>query len=323
MVESHFYTLKLKTLVRTRSPAELEFCGLICLTAKSIATISSMELSEADLFTDAEIEDHNFNDEWELSSLNQDFSFTNIWDCFQETLSSESNNSCSPCFEAPLTPANIEEPTEKFPEPDKNWSFSSTNMGILSFGHPCSDERLKTVEAVIKVSNNAKVKRSATGNQEHVIAERKRREKISEHLFTLYKIIPGMKRKLKTLEEQAAKETVKSIFVSSEKSQPFISDDKSGDDPPSPDTHLNIEAKIAAKIVLIKIHCKNRRGMLLKALSEIEKFHLSVISSSSLPFSDQFLDITVTAQVEEGFSMTVKDLLKKLNTGFRKFMSRD
>ncbi|ONK57949.1 uncharacterized protein A4U43_C09F5960 [Asparagus officinalis] len=299
-----------------------------------------MELSAADLFTNPEIEDLNFVDEWELSSLDQDFSLTNIWDCFRETLSSESYNSCSPCFEAPLTPANIGEPTEKFPEPDKNWSFSSTNTGILSFGHPCSDERLKTVEVVIKESKNAKVKRSATGNQEHVIAERKRREKISEHLFTLHKIIPGTKRrdkasilkdtidymkemaqKLKTLEEQATKETVKSVSVSCKKSQPSgISDEESGDNPPSADTQFNIEAKISAKIVLIKIHCKNQRGMLLKALGEIEKSHLSVISASSLPFSDQFLDITVTAQVEEGFSMTVKDLLKKLNTAFRMFM---
>ncbi|ONK57956.1 uncharacterized protein A4U43_C09F6090 [Asparagus officinalis] len=299
-----------------------------------------MELSAADLFTDQEIEDLSFIDEWELSSLDQDFSSTNIWDCFQETQSSESYNSSSPCFESPLTPASIMEPVDKFLTPNKNWSFSSTNTGILSFGHPCSDEGFKTVEAAIMESKNVKVKRSATGNQEHVIAERKRREKLSEHLFTLSKIIPGTKRrdkasilkdtidylkemvqKLKTLEEQVAKRTMKSIFIPSEKSQSSgVGDVESGGNPPSADTLLEIEAKMSANIVLIKTHCKNRRGVLLKALDEIEKLHLSVISSSSLPFSDQFLDITVTAQVEEGFSMTVKDLLKKLNTSFREFM---
>ncbi|ONK57954.1 uncharacterized protein A4U43_C09F6070 [Asparagus officinalis] len=203
----------------------------------------------------------------------------------------------------------------------------------------CFQTHPSDVEEPEKFADTSKRSRSIDLNQDHILAERKRRENISEQLFTLSMIIPGLKKrdklsilmhtidylkqmeeKVKTLEEQASKETVEPS-VSTTKSQLSVASDEGEESVPSAHSTLpEIEAKISATAVFIRIHCKNRRGVTLKVLGEIEKLHLSVINSSSLPFSDHFLDINVTAQVEEGFAMTVKDLLKKLNSAFRNFM---
>jgi len=105
-----------------------------------------------------------------------------------------------------------------------------------------------------------------------------------------------MEQKVKTLEEQAAKET-KEPAVTVKKSQLPIASDESSDGVLSDGTLPKIEARLSGKNALIRIHCENRKGFLVKALTEIENQHLSVINTSVLPFSDRFLDITVMAQV--------------------------
>jgi hypothetical protein len=60
----------------------------------------------------------------------------------------------------------------------------------------------------------------------------------------------------------------------------------------------DVEARILDKDVLIRIHCKKQKGLLLKVLFEIQKLHLFVVNSSVLPFGDSILDITIVAQVK-------------------------
>lgn len=62
-------------------------------------------------------------------------------------------------------------------------------------------------------------------------------------------------------------------------------------------TAPEIEARILEKNVLIRIHCKKQKGFVPKMLSEIEKLHLTVISSNVLPFGDYAMDITIISQV--------------------------
>lgn len=69
-------------------------------------------------------------------------------------------------------------------------------------------------------------------------------------------------------------------------------------DGPSAGTPLpEIEAKLCEKSVLVRVHCEKRKGVLARLLDEIEKLHLSVVNTSSVPFANSALDITVTAQV--------------------------
>ncbi|KAJ9170489.1 hypothetical protein P3X46_018594 [Hevea brasiliensis] len=176
--------------------------------------------------------------------------------------------------------------------------------------------------------------RSPLHAQDHVIAERKRREKLSQRFIALSAVVPGLKKmdkasvlgdaikylknlqeRVKTLEEQAAKKTMESVvFV--KKSQVYVDDESSStneksdgcSDQPLPE----IEARVSDKDVLIRVHCEKQKGCLLKILSELEKLHLNVINSSVLPFGNSTLDVTFVAQMDVDFSMTVKDLVRNL-----------
>ncbi|KAJ8769399.1 hypothetical protein K2173_002603 [Erythroxylum novogranatense] len=176
--------------------------------------------------------------------------------------------------------------------------------------------------------------RTPTHAQDHVLAERKRREKLSQRFIALSAVVPGLKKmdkasvlgdaikylkhlqeRVKTLEEKTAKKSMESvIFV--KKSQVYVDDESSSTeensdgccDQPLPE----IEARVSDRDVLIRIHCEKQKGNSLKILSELEKFHLNVINTSVLPFGRSTLDVTVVCQMDSKFSITIKDLIKNL-----------
>ncbi|XWS67555.1 hypothetical protein CRYUN_Cryun04dG0016300 [Craigia yunnanensis] len=187
-------------------------------------------------------------------------------------------------------------------------------------------------------------KRFSTGNRisqtpDHIMAERKRREKLSQKFIALSAIVPGLKKmdkasvlgdaikylkqlqeKVKTLEEHIREKSMESVvFV--KKSQffadidDFFSDENfSGPfDEPLPE----IEARFCDRSVLIRIHCEKRKGFSEKIISEIEKCQLTVINSNVMTFGNSALDITIVAQMDMEFTMTVKDLVKKLRAAFK------
>ncbi|KAI3903524.1 hypothetical protein MKW98_032178 [Papaver atlanticum] len=176
-------------------------------------------------------------------------------------------------------------------------------------------------------------------SKDHVMAERKRRQKLNQRFIALSAIVPGLKKmdkasvlgdaikylkqlqeKAKTLEEQTTKKTVESVIFL--KKTKIYADDKNSSssnensvvgstyDEPLPE----IEARVSYNNVLIRIHCEKHNGMFAKILSQIEKLHLSVISSNAIPFYDSSLDITITAHMNAEYSMTVKDLVKSLRS---------
>jgi hypothetical protein len=191
-----------------------------------------------------------------------------------------------------------------------------------------------------------KTKRVATSRTplhalDHVIAERKRREKLSQRFIALSAVVPGLKKtdkasvledtikylkdlqdRVKTLEEQAAvKKTVESaVFVkkshfSTEDNGSSLSDDETTFDSKYYSTEKplpEIEARVQDKDVLIRIHCEKRKGSTVKLLDEIEKLHLTVVSTSVLPFGSFTLDITIVAKMGNEFSMTVKEIVRSL-----------
>ncbi|PKA66511.1 Transcription factor bHLH25 [Apostasia shenzhenica] len=257
------------------------------------------------------------------------------------------SNDCDP-FAAPTAPA-ILPPT--------------ASPSILSFGKPDSHndstELYKDLVAGAKRSFDAMaaaqrpkkagtaLTRPSSHNQDHILAERKRREKLSQRFIALSAVVPGLKKmdkasvlgeaikylkalqeKLKALEDQAAKRTVESAVLV-KRTYLSVSGDDEINDASSSDENFDgedsgtlpeIEVKLSGKTVLIKIHCEGRKGTLVRVLSEIEKLQLAIMNTSVAPFAASSLDITVVAQIEEGFSMTVKDLVRKLNLNIRQFM---
>ncbi|KAI3985450.1 hypothetical protein MKX01_033764 [Papaver californicum] len=190
-----------------------------------------------------------------------------------------------------------------------------------------------------RTSTAAMANNQESRTKDHVMAERKRREKLNQRFIALSAIVPGLKKmdkasvledaikymkqlqeKVKPLEEQTTKKTVESVIFP-KKTQIFADDNDSSSTYKKSltgstyDEQLaEIEARVSRKNFLIRIHCEKRNGVFVKILSLIEKLHLSIISSNAIPFGDLSLAITITAQMNAECSMTVKDLVKSLRS---------
>ncbi|CAF2049746.1 BnaA09g42370D [Brassica napus] len=181
-------------------------------------------------------------------------------------------------------------------------------------------------------------KRSPVFAKEHVIAERKRREKLSEKFIALSALLPGLKKadkstvlddaisRLKQLQEQIRKlkeekETTRHMesMILVKKSKvfldegTFLSSSSSSDheqfDQPLPE----IEAKVAQNEVLIRIHCEKSKGSMIDILNTIENFQLRVENSIVLPFGESILDITILAQMRKDFLVSaLEDFVRNL-----------
>ncbi|KAI3973532.1 hypothetical protein MKX01_011088 [Papaver californicum] len=226
-------------------------------------------------------------------------------------------------------------PEEEVVSPGKNIKMfpsdvSYMNMNTASKGKQQGKKRTSTA---------AMVDNQQSCTKDHVIAERKRREKLSQRFIALSALVPELKKmdkasvlgdavkylkqlqeRVRTLEEQTTKKTVESVIFL-KKTQIYADDNDSSSsnensiagstyDKPLPE----IEARVSHKNVLIRIHCEKRDGVFVKILSQIEKLHLCIISSNAIPFDDSSLAITVTAQMNAEYSMTVKDLVQSLRS---------
>ncbi|XP_030528333.1 transcription factor bHLH18 [Rhodamnia argentea] len=185
------------------------------------------------------------------------------------------------------------------------------------------------------------VSRTPSSAQDHILAERRRREKLSQRFIALSAIVPGLKKmdkasvlgdaikylkqlqeRVKSLEEQSKKKTVESVvFV--KKYQISTDDDssscdESSDGHPADQALPEIEARVADKDVLIRIHCENQKAIAARIFGEVEKLHLSVVQSNVVRFGSATLDITIVAQMDDGFSLTVKEIVKNLRSSLLK-----
>lgn len=166
----------------------------------------------------------------------------------------------------------------------------------------------------------------AGNSQDHIMAERKRREKLSQRFIALSAIVPGLKKmdkasvlgdaikyvkqlqeRLKCLEEQAPKP----VCVAMHKGKEELGDVQQQQQP-------DIEVRMIEKRVLIRVHCEKRKGLLLQSLGELEKLQLSVVNANILLFTETTLDLTFTAQLEEGCELTADDIVKALHHFFSK-----
>ncbi|KAL6893632.1 hypothetical protein ACP4OV_007730 [Aristida adscensionis] len=186
---------------------------------------------------------------------------------------------------------------------------------------------------------------SAPYAQDHIIAERKRREKINQRFIELSTVIPGLKKmdkatiltdatkhvkelqeKLKDLE--AGRSNGRSVDTVVLVKRPCLQHAAVPDDDGSslssaassertgrkslPET----EARFSEKSVMVRVHCKNGKGVAVKVLAEVEELHLSIIHANVMPFSACTLIITITAKVEDGLTVTAEEIVSRLNSVF-------
>ncbi|GJM95069.1 hypothetical protein PR202_ga11765 [Eleusine coracana subsp. coracana] len=153
--------------------------------------------------------------------------------------------------------------------------------------------------------------------QDHIIAERRRREKINQRFIELSTVIPGLKKmdkatilgdavkyvrelqdKVKTLEKDGG--TIQStVLVKKPCRMPDEEGVASGGGGNGGLHHQQlpeIEARLSEKSVLLRIHCDNAKGLLVKLLSEVEKMSLSITHTNVMPFPASTAIITITAK---------------------------
>lgn len=314
--------------------------------------------------------DQSFLNQWELTNLDQ-FGTQHLELALGQDLERSPSSESYTSYSSFHPPASTERAKKLIKT--SSWSSCTTDKNsavlsdascprILSFGNPesplCHSNLSHAVTMKKKEETDVSIPskrnygamsgdgtkranagaRPASHNQEHIMAERKRREKLSQRFIELSAVVPDLKKmdkasvlgdaikylkqlqeKVTSLQDQVTQRNVESAVLV-KKSQLCANDDSSSSDENFDESLPEIEARVCEKTILIKIHCENRKGILVKALSEIEKLHLSVTNTSVMPFTSSSLDITVMTQTEEEFSMTAKDLVKKLNSAFREFM---
>ncbi|KAK8673052.1 hypothetical protein V6N13_111408 [Hibiscus sabdariffa] len=209
----------------------------------------------------------------------------------------------------------------------KDETVSSGNMSY--FSHIITNDPFQNTNYAPKNNNQANkmnysMSRSPLHAQDHILAERKRREKLSHRFIALSAIVPGLKKmdkasvlgdaikyvkqlqeRLKVLEEQTKKRTVESVvFV--KKSQLSADDESSSceenSEGQSSDAALpEIEAKVSITMFSSESIARSRKGCV-------------------LPFGSSTLDMTIIAQKDGEFNMTVKDLVKDLRVALLKLI---
>ncbi|KAI7756945.1 hypothetical protein M8C21_009989 [Ambrosia artemisiifolia] len=163
---------------------------------------------------------------------------------------------------------------------------------------------------------------------DHILAERKRREKLSQRFIALSALVPGLKKmdKASVLGDaikylKSLQEKVKTLEEEVTKANVFVG--KSTHDDEGGRTLLllpEVEARFWGKDVLIRVHCEKKSSIVEETLALIQKHHLSIINTTAMAFATSALDITVVAQMDKEFTFTIKDLVNNLRTGLKRFM---
>ncbi|XP_017697825.1 transcription factor bHLH18-like [Phoenix dactylifera] len=331
-----------------------------------------MEISGNRWFSELGVDDSRLIYEGDMSSFNQ-FApqvAPALAGGFQQSLSSESYTS-HPSFhpvvgapqkgfiEGPKKMQKINSWSPHNTEKNAAFGLDAPSPDSLSFHNPNSPNKTVSMRAAAsqeemralvshgsaqnyetitqQVSKTTKMGPVLSQAQDHIIAERKRREKLGQRFIALSAVIPRLKKKdkasvlgdaveyikelkerVKTLEDQNATRTVESMVLV-KKSKLSVDDDGSSSNEfsngcSSEESLPEIEVMLSEKTALMKIHCENRRGVLGRLLSEIEKVHLTVTNANIMPFLSSSIFITVAAKVEGEFSITLEDLARKLNS---------
>ncbi|CAN6288609.1 unnamed protein product [Urochloa humidicola] len=222
---------------------------------------------------------------------------------------------------------------------DNMFSFTANSLGPLHFTNQESwRESVPTGSAVGKCCSSSTTEKKSSGRKpsssvkEHVIAERKRREKMHHQFSTLASIIPDitktdkvsvlgstieylqyLRNRLKALQEkyQYSSSTAESPTSLNARCCIGTEDDDGAVRP-------KIEADVQGTTVLLRVVCQVKKGVLIMVLTELEKHRLSIINTNVVPFAKSALNITITAQIEDGSSTTV-ELVNNLSSALKKF----
>ncbi|TVU08830.1 hypothetical protein EJB05_42245, partial [Eragrostis curvula] len=212
--------------------------------------------------------------------------------------------------------------------PAVSWNFSAASAksgsdGMLALAETAATRGMPDLVSGSPPARKAgggkspKPMASPYGPQDHIIAERKRREKINQRFIELSTVIPGLKKmdkatilsdatryvkklqeKLKDMEVGGSNgRSIETVVVVKRPCRHTAATAEEDGSPASPGKKLpEIEARFSEKSVMVRIHCENGKAVAAKVLTEIEELHLGIIHANVMPFSASTLIITITAE---------------------------
>ncbi|KAK6159218.1 hypothetical protein DH2020_006532 [Rehmannia glutinosa] len=329
----------------------------------SILCHQLMEISSFRCLADLGMDDPLFLQQWpsvnsfdDLSSVSIASSFSDDYHHHQPNNNSQGQHVLD--FKKPVESSQIDENRPLKQIKITNWNINSCfnvnpkeevawyNNSLTNFSHESivstGNQNYGTKRSIISTNNSSSTR--LTSSQDHIIAERKRREKLSQRFIALSALVPGLKRmdkasilgdaikymkqlqdKVKTLENQTKKRATES-FVFVKKCEVYENSSSSSDEsissgPIITESLPEIEARFCDKHILINIHCQKTKGVLGKIVAEIEQLNLSVVNNSVVTFGDSALNITVVAQKDEEFGViNMKEIVKNLRGALKVFM---
>ncbi|KAL0435293.1 UNVERIFIED_CONTAM: Transcription factor [Sesamum radiatum] len=214
-------------------------------------------------------------------------------------------------------------------------SANLTSNTLLNFSSPVlinqHDDLAKREIRPKRVSCSSLPVRSRLQARDHLVAERKRREKLGQLFITLSKVVPGRIKKLdkasiledaidyiKILEEQVRVLEIEQAEKCSEDIDNSTSKESSNIDESTNELSAAsaIKVRISDRNVLIKILCKKQKGFMSRIHMEMEKMNLCEVDVRVMPFGSDALDITILAQMQRELCVTVKDIVDHLDMAF-------
>ncbi|KAJ4788036.1 basic helix-loop-helix (bHLH) DNA-binding superfamily protein [Rhynchospora pubera] len=213
-----------------------------------------------------------------------------------------------------------------------NWNSQNSKPTELNFGRTADlnlmscdpKERYKAFgmnrQQGLKIMNKGL---APLQGPDHIIAERKRREKLNQRFIELSSVIPSLKKidkasiLLKSLPIESVV-LVKNSCVPSEDGGLGCSSSSTG-----PKSLPEIEVRLLDRKILISIHCESFKGLLVKVLSELEELNVTVTQANFMPFSSSTSFITLTAQIEEGSNITADGVMRKLSSALHQLKRRN
>lgn len=281
--------------------------------------MTSMEESWTDWLCDMEPNDYSFINQ---SSINAEF------------VGSLESNLDRPSFVLSFENENPPNPIKVEPALKPKTKVVNSKNG---------PRRVKNHESNKK--NGSFSKSTSHHTPDHIIAERIRREKISQQFIALSALIPNLKKKdqasvlgdaikyvkelkeqVKVLKEQRKSKSLEPVVAVKKLSELSADEDVSdtslnscnGNSDETSKTNLSlpeVEASLLGKNVLIRILCEKDKAVMVNVYREIEKLHLLVSNASSFSFGSSALAITIIAQMENEMNMSIQKLAKKLRVG--------
>ena len=109
-----------------------------------------------------------------------------------------------------------------------------------------------------------------------------------------------------TLENNKRKNVDQESVIPVKRSRPTVSGEQAAPCKTTPE----IEVCILGNTLTVSIQCHKNHSSFVKALTQMQKLGLSIISSSSMPFANTHLLITIVAQVQKIYKACNRNTMK-------------